>query len=313
MYPQIEPYHTQMLDVGDGHRLYVEQSGRADGLPAVYLHGGPGGGSSSWFRQYFDPAIYRIIVFDQRGAGKSTPYASLENNTTDDLIRDLEQIRKHLSIDRWLVFGGSWGSTLALAYAQTHPDVVSALVLRGIFLCRDEDLQWFYQSGADRIFPEVWQEYIAPIDPADRDDMIAAYYKVLTGDDEDKKLMAAKAWSSWEGRTITLRPDPQFARHFASAEVALALARIECHYFINHCFLEPDQLIRDIGRIRHLPGVIVHGRYDVVCPVNQATALAAAWPEAELHIIDDAGHAASEPGIAMALLDATDRLGKQLA
>lgn len=313
MYPSSEPYDQQYFAVGDGHDLYLEQSGNPQGIPVVYLHGGPGSGCADWYRQFFDPKKYRVIMFDQRGAGKSTPKASLENNTTQHLIADIEKIRQHLNVVAWMVFGGSWGSTLALAYAQTHPQAVTSLVLRGIFLCRDQDIKWFYQSGTGRVFPEFWQDFIAPIAAEKRADMIKAYYEVLTGDDQRKQLEAARAWSVWEGRTINLIPDMQHAENFNAAEFALAFARIECHYFINQGFMRPEQLLQDIGVMQHIPGIIVHGRYDMVCPVEQAYALASVWPNAELRIIADAGHSIAEAGITQALLDATDQFAERLS
>lgn len=290
--------------------LYVDECGSPGGLPVVFVHGGPGAGCDALSRRFFDPNLYRIITFDQRGAGRSTPYASLENNTTWDLVADLERIREHLGIDKWVVFGGSWGSTLALAYAQAHAERVHALILRGIFLCRPQDFHWFYQEGASRLFPDYWQDYLAPIPPEERGDLIQAFYKRLTGSDEIAQMQAAKAWSCWEGRTASLRPNPKLVESFH--ERALAIARIECHYFVNDAFLEPDQLIRDMPRIAHLPGIIVHGRYDVICPLDNAWALHQAWPNSELQIIRDAGHAASEPGIADALVRAASEIALRL-
>lgn len=313
MYPPIKPYDQQHFAVGDDHTLYVEQSGNPEGIPVVYLHGGPGSGCADWYRQFFDAKKYHIIMFDQRGAGKSTPKASLENNTTQHLIADMEKIRVHLGVAQWLVFGGSWGSTLALAYTQAHPETVSGLILRGIFLCRDEDIKWFYQSGTSRIFPDFWQDFIAPIAEDRRSDMVKAYYEILTGDDKKKQLEAARAWSLWEGRTVNLIPDIQYADNFNEAEFALAFARIECHYFINQCFMRPSQLLEDIGFMQDTLGVIVHGRYDAICPVDQAYALSQAWPKAELHIIDDAGHSVAETNTTKALLRATDQFAKLLA
>ncbi|RMG50516.1 MAG: prolyl aminopeptidase [Gammaproteobacteria bacterium] len=312
LYPELIPWNQFHLDVGDGHALHVEQSGHHDGIPAVYLHGGPGAGSEPWHRQLFDPARYHIVQFDQRGAGKSRPHASVEHNTTADLVADMERIRTHLGIERWLVVGGSWGSTLALAYAEAHPERVTGLILRGIFLCRDEDIHWFYQSGAHRIFPDYWQDFIAPIPEDERDDLVAAYHRRLFSDDEVTRMRAAEAWSVWEGRCATLRGSKAVIDHFADPFVALSLARIECHYFVNHAFLEPGQLLNDAHRLRDIPGTIIHGRYDIVCPADQAHALHRAWPEAELKIIPDAGHAASEPGILEALLEATDAFAERL-
>ncbi len=270
------------------------------------MHGGPGGGFSPTHRRLFDPAKYRIILFDQRGAGKSTPHASLENNTTWDLVADLEVLRKHLKIDRWLVFGGSWGSTLALAYAETHPEQVTGLILRGIFLCRQEEIKWFYQGGVDLIYPDLWEEYIKPIPVEKRHKMVEAYYELLDGPDEKARLQAAKAWSVWEGSTVKLIPNADVISSFEDDLKALAMARIECHYFIHNCWFEEDQLIKNASRIRHIPTWIVHGRYDVVCPVKNAWDLHKVFPEAKLQIIQDAGHAFDEPGILSALLNAAN-------
>ncbi|WP_349570771.1 prolyl aminopeptidase [Azotobacter salinestris] len=310
LYPEIKPYARHQLAVDHPHELYVDESGSPDGLPVVFVHGGPGAGCDSMSRRFFDPTLYRIVTFDQRGCGRSTPHASLENNTTWDLVADMERIREHLGIEQWVLFGGSWGSTLALAYAQTHPERVKALILRGIFLCRPQDFHWFYQEGASRLFPDYWQDYLAPIPVEERDNLMQAYYKRLTGTDEIAKMHAAKAWSAWEGRTATLRPNPDVVERFH--EHALSIARIECHYFVNDAFLEPGQLLRDMPKIAHLPGVIVHGRYDVVCPLDNAWELHHAWPNSQLQIIRDAGHAAGEPGIADALVHATDALAKRL-
>lgn len=305
LYPPSKPRMAFHLEVGEGHRLYVEESGNPAGLPAVFLHGGPGSGCEAYHRQFFDPGRYRIILFDQRGSGRSRPHADLHANTTAQLIADIERIRLHLNIDRWVVFGGSWGSTLGLAYAQAHPDPVMGLILRGVFLCRDEDIRWFYQEGASRVFPDDWQDYLEPIPEEERDDMVAAYHRRLFGEDEVARMAAAKAWSLWEGRTASLQRNPSVVAHFNDPHVALSLARIECHYFLNQSFLEPDQLLRDAHRLRDIPGVIVHGRYDMICPIDQAFALHRAWPQARLEVVTDAGHAASEPGIARALVQAT--------
>ena len=304
LYPEIKPYARHELAVQAPHVLYVDESGSPDGLPVVFIHGGPGAGCDAASRRYFDPNLYRIVTFDQRGCGRSTPHASLENNTTQALIADMEQIREHLGIDKWVLFGGSWGSTLALAYAQAHPQRVHGLILRGIFLCRPQEIQWFYQEGASRLFPDYWEDYLAPIPADERGDLVQAFYKRLTGPDQIAQMHAAKAWSTWEGRTATLRPNPQVVDRFSDAHRALSIARIECHYFVNNAFLETDQLLRDMPKIAHLPGVIVHGRYDVICPLDNAWALHQAWPNSELQIIRDAGHAAGEPGIADALVRA---------
>lgn len=306
LYPEIEPYQSGMLAVGDGHNLYYEQSGNPNGKPVIALHGGPGGGSSPGMRRFFNPDIYRIIIVDQRGAGKSTPHASLENNTTWDLVADIEVLRESLEIRRWQVFGGSWGSTLALAYAQTHPEHVTELVLRGIFMLRPKEIHWFYQHGASEIFPDRWQHYLAPIPENERDDLLTAYHKRLTSDDEATRLTAARAWSVWEGSTSFLHPNDTAADQFGEAMHALAMARIECHYFMNDGFMSPNQLINNIDRIRHIPAVIVQGRYDVVCPMISAWELRQAWREVDLQIVVDAGHSAFEPGNAAALVTATD-------
>ncbi len=306
LYPPIEPYETGLLPVSPRHTLYYEVSGNPQGRPVVFLHGGPGGGTSPDHRRYFDPERYRIVLFDQRGAGKSVPYACLEENTTWDLVADIERLRQHLSIERWVVFGGSWGSTLALAYAETHPDRARALVLRGIFLCRKKEIDWFYQEGANAIFPDAWEPYCNLIPPEERHDMVAAYYRRLTSDDEETRLAAARAWSVWEGSASKLLPDPDLIKDFDDR--ALAIARIECHYFINRIFMESEHyLLEHARRIRHIPTVIVQGRYDVVCPMMTAWALHKALPEADLQIIPNAGHSASEPGTTAALVAATDR------
>jgi len=312
LYPPIEPYASERLAVGQGHALYLEQCGHPNGIPAVFLHGGPGAGCGSSHRRFFDPKRYRIILFDQRGCGRSTPHASLEHNSTWDLVADLERIREHLGLERWLVFGGSWGSTLALAYAETHPERVSALVLRGIFLCRPEEIAWFYQQGANWIFPDHWGDFLAPIPAHEQDDLLSAYHRRLTGDDPATRLTAAKAWSIWEGRCATLLPDKTIRTAFSDERLALSLARIECHYFVHQAFLRPHQLLDEASRLRDIPGVIVQGRYDLICPLRSAWELAAAWPNASLQIINDAGHAAFEPGIAQALVAATDRLAAEL-
>lgn len=312
LYPEIKPYARHELSVEAPHVLYVDESGSPDGLPVVFVHGGPGAGCDALSRRFFDPNLYRIITFDQRGCGRSTPHASLENNTTWDLVADMELIREHLNIDKWVLFGGSWGSTLSLAYAQTHPDRVSALILRGIFLCRQQELQWFYQQGASRMFPDFWQDYVAPIPVDERGDMIQAFYKRLTGPDQIAQMHAAKAWSTWEGRTATLRPNPQVVERFSEAHRALSIARIECHYFVNNAFLEPNQLLNNMPKIAHLPGIIVHGRYDVICPLENAWELHQAWPNSELQIIRDAGHAASEVGTTDALVRAADQIAHRL-
>lgn len=313
LFPDIKPYATQRLAVDDLHSLYVEECGVPGGLPVLFLHGGPGAGCEPMHRRFFDPLRYRIVLFDQRGSGQSSPHAELRDNTTWHLVADIEKLREHLGIDRWLVFGGSWGSTLALAYAETHPERVLGLILRGVFLCRNQDIYWFYQEGASRLFPDLWEHFLAPIPVTEWDELVPAYYRRLTSDSELERLRAAKAWSMWEGATLTLEHNPHLVEQFGEAHRALSLARIECHYFINQCFMEPDQLLRNAGRLRDIPGVIVHGRYDVVCPLDNAWALHQAWPEAELRIVPTAGHAASEPGIIDALVYATERFADRWA
>jgi proline iminopeptidase len=309
LYDPIEPFEQSMLQVSAIHNLYYEQCGNPHGQPAVFLHGGPGGGIVPDYRRFFDPESYRVVLFDQRGSGSSTPHANLEDNTTWHLIADIERLREHLGIESWMVFGGSWGSTLALAYAQTHPRRVTALVLRGIFLCRPKEIAWFYQDGANAIFPDVWEEYLRVIPESERGNMLEAYYRRLTSDDESVRLKAARAWSVWEGSTSKLIPDENLINDFGDPHKALSLARIEAHYFMNNAFFETDNhLIENVGKIRHIPAVIVQGRYDVVCPMMSAWELHRAWPEAEFQVIGNAGHSATEPGIISALVDATDRL-----
>ena len=309
LYPDFEPRETGMLDVGDGHRLYWELSGNPGGKPVVFLHGGPGGGSSPAHRRQFDPARYNILVFDQRGAGKSTPYARLEANTTVHLVGDIETLRAHFGVDQWMVFGGSWGSTLALAYAETHPERVTELVLRGVFLFDPHEVNWLYKKGgASSLYPEAWDDFVAPIAEQERGDLVAAYQRVLTGDDEAAKLIAAKAWSKWEAVTVTLLPSAETEEHFTDPAVAIAVARIENHYMANHGWLEEGQLLRGAEKLRGIPGVIVQGRHDCCTPPAAAWALKQAWPEVELNIIPDGGHLFSEPGVLDGLVRATDRL-----
>lgn len=310
-YPEIEPFRSGMLAVSGGHEIYWEVSGNPRGKPVVFLHGGPGGGTDAKQRRFFDPKRYMIVLFDQRGCGKSTPHASLENNTTWDLVADIEALREHLNVTKWQVFGGSWGSTLALAYAQKHPDRVSELVLRGIFLLRKKELAWFYQSGTSELFPDAWEEYLAPIPALERGDLVSAYHARLTSSDPAVQQEAARAWSVWEARTSFLLPKPDHVTRAAGDAFALAFARIECHYFVNEGFLASEtQLLDDVDRIRHIPAVIVQGRYDVVCPATSAWDLHRRWPEAELVIVEDAGHSAYEPGILDALIRATDRFAR---
>ncbi len=306
LYPAIEPNHTGYLKVGAGHELYYEESGNPHGKPAVFLHGGPGSGCTDKMRRFFNPDVYRIVLFDQRGSGRSRPHASLEDNTTWDLVEDIEILRVALQVDRWQVFGGSWGSTLALAYSQTHPERVTELVLRGIFMLRKKEIEWFYQKGASELFPDLWQHYLKPIPKRERHDLLHAYYKRLTGDDHEVRLQAAKAWSVWEASTSFLVPNDKAAAAFGDGDLALSLARIECHYFVNGGFMKENQLIKNVDKIRNIPAVIIQGRYDVVCPSISAWELSQAWPEADFRIVPDAGHAAFEPGNTHELVMATD-------
>jgi proline iminopeptidase len=308
LYPELEPFRSERLRVDGLHEIYLEESGNPRGKPVVFVHGGPGGGTEPKQRRYFDPERYRIILFDQRGCGRSTPHASLERNTTWHLVADMEAIRTHLALDRWMLFGGSWGSTLSLAYAIRHPERVTELVLRGIFLLRRREIDWFYQEGASRIFPDAWEPYRTHIPEAERSDLLAAYHRRLTSDDPETRLAAARTWSVWEGSTSRLFPDPELIAHTGEDRFALAFARIECHYFVNRGFLETDGwLLQQAGLLGKIPGVIVQGRYDVVCPAESAWALHRAWPQADLRIVRDAGHSASEPGIVHELITATDR------
>jgi len=309
LYPEITPYATEHLPVDALHSLHVEQCGNPDGLPVVFLHGGPGAGLSDYHRRFFDPKRYRIVLFDQRGAGRSTPFAELTDNTTWHAVADIEAIREHLGIERWVVFGGSWGSTLALAYAQAHPARVLGLVLRGIFLGRDEELRWFNEvdGGARYVFPERWARFVEHIPEAERDSMLEAYWRRLTSTDEATRLAAARAWSAWEGGSTTLVHDPDGAGDFDDPHRAVSLALMEAHYFRHRIFLEPDQLLLGVERIRHIPAAIVHGRYDIICPMKSAWDLSRAWPEAELHVVL-AGHSAADPAIVDALVSATDAL-----
>ncbi|WP_066934466.1 prolyl aminopeptidase [Microtetraspora fusca] len=316
LYPPIEPYDSGLLYVGHGNRIYWEVCGNPEGKPVVMVHGGPGGGCTADHRRQFDPEAYRIVLFDQRNCGRSLPHASdpavsLEDNTTGNLIADMERLREFLGIDRWMVFGGSWGSALSLAYAQTHPDRVSELVLRGIFTLRPFELRWFYQEGASMVYPDLWESYVAPIPEDERGDLIAAFHRRLNDPDPAVRIPASRAWSVWEGSTITLRRDPSIVAKHADDDYAVAFARIECHYFVNGGFFTEGQLIRNVDRIRHIPCVIVQGRYDMCTPAITAWDLHRAWPESELHIADDAGHSYAEPGILDRLIEATDRFARR--
>ena len=306
LFPEIAPYRSGRLRLDDTHEIYWEECGNPDGAPVVFLHGGPGSGCSPTHRRYFDPDHYRIVLFDQRGAGRSTPLGELGDNTTQHLVADIERLRDALGIDRWLVFGGSWGSTLALAYAQAHANAVTGLVLRGIFLGRRREIDWFV-AGMARIFPEAWRAFAEHLPAAERGDLLGAYYARLTGDDETARMAAAHAWSRYEGACSTLLPDAEVAAAFEDDTTALGIARIEAHFFVNDCFLGENELLAGLDRIRHLPCAIVQGRYDIVCPIASADELARAWPEATYTIVPDAGHAASEPGTKAALIAATER------
>jgi proline iminopeptidase len=312
LFPEIKPNKTYSLAVDAPHVLYIEESGNPDGVPVLFVHGGPGAGCEDKQRRYFDPAVYRIILFDQRGAGRSRPHAALELNTTQHLVADMEAIREHFGVDRWVLFGGSWGSTLSLVYAETHPSRVLGLILRGIFLCRRPEIDWFYQDGAHRIFPDYWQDFLHPIPERERHDLLHAHHRRLTGDDEIARMASAKAWSIWEGRTATLTPKKDVVDFFSDPHVALSLARIEAHYFVHDSFLAPNQILCDVRRLKSIPAVIVHGRYDIVCPIGSAWDLHQAWPEAEFLIVPDAGHSASEPGIVDALVRATINLPSRI-
>jgi proline iminopeptidase len=306
LYPEIEAYDSGFLDTGDGHRIYWERSGTKGAKPAVFLHGGPGGGFSATHRRLFDPKLYDVMLFDQRGCGKSTPNASLDNNTTWHLVADIERLREMMGVDKWQVFGGSWGSTLALAYAQTHPDHVSELIVRGIYTLTKAELDWYYQFGVSEMFPDKWERFVAPIPVEERGAMMAAYRKRLVSDDRKVQMEAALAWSQWEGQTITLLPEPATSDKFGEDDFALAFARIENHYFVHAGWMDEGQLLRDAYKLKDIPGTIVHGRYDMPCPARYAWALHKAWPKADFHLIEGAGHAFSEPGILDQLIRATD-------
>ncbi len=308
LYPEIDPYNQFNLKVSDLHTIHIEESGNPNGKPVIFLHGGPGGGIEPIYRQYFDPEKWRIIIFDQRGCGKSTPHAELAENTTWELVDDIEKIREYLGIEKWVVFGGSWGSTLSLSYAITHPERCKALVLRGIFMIRNKEIDWFYQEGASNIYPDAWEQYVKPIPEDERHDMVAAYYKRLTSKDESVRLEAAKAWSIWEASTSKLIQSDDYLHQFEDAKVAEAFARIECHYFTHGGFFKSENwLLENVDKIRHIPTVIVQGRYDVVCPMVSAWELHRAFPEADFEIVQDAGHSMTEKGIAAKLVEYTDK------
>lgn len=307
LYPEIKPYNEFDLEVSDLHTIHVEESGNDKGQPVIFIHGGPGGGIEPVYRRYFNPEKWRIIIFDQRGCGKSTPHAELRENTTWDLVNDIEKIRSYLEIPAWVVFGGSWGSTLSMSYAIMHSDRCKALILRGIFMLREKEIRWFYQEGCSYIYPDAWERYLQPIPEDERDNLVNAYYKKLTSSDHDERIQAAKAWSIWEASTSKLYQNQGSLHHFEDSKVADAFARIECHYFINKGFFEKETWILDnIDKIRNIPSVIIQGRYDVVCPMISAWDLHSVWPEADFHIIQDAGHSMTEPGIRSKLIEYTE-------
>ena len=315
LYPRIKPYKTHQLQVESPHVIHVEESGNPDGLPILFVHGGPGTGCLPYHRTFFDPEVYRIILFDQRGSGRSMPHAELKANNTQALVQDMENIRELLGIERWVLFGGSWGSTLSLVYAETYPEKVMGLILRGIFLCRPEEIDWFYQAGgASKIFPDHWQEFVSLIPEQERGNMVSAYYQRLTGENELAQMAAAKAWARWEGQASTLQPSKSVVGTFTEPYTAMSLSRIECHYFMNNSFLKPNQIIENARKLADIPGIIVQGRYDIICPMQNAWELYHAWPDSELNIIADAGHSATERGIVDALVRATiqfaERFGK---
>jgi len=312
-YPPVNPYRTHSLSVEEPHNLYIEEVGNPDGLPVVFLHGGPGLGISAQARRFFDPEVYRIILFDQRGCGQSKPHAAIAKNSTQDLVADLEKIRKYLAIEKWVLFGGSWGSTLSLVYAQAHPEAVLGLILRGIFLGRTEDVQWLYGGGgAAQVFSDQWTNFLKVIPPEQRVNLLSAYHSLLNGPDEIAQMIAAKAWATWEAYCATLQPNQQFLKELGDSHATLSVARIENHYFMNHCFLEENQIIENMEKIKDKPGIIVHGRYDMVCKFENAWTLHNHWPGSELNIIRDAGHASCEPGITSALIRATQAMAHRL-
>ena len=308
LFPAIHENKHFYLPVDDLHEIYVEECGDENGIPVVFLHGGPGAGCEAYHRQLFDPEKYRIILFDQRGCGRSKPHAELQQNTTQHLISDIEKIRKYLEIDKWVVAGGSWGSTLALAYAEAHPETVSGMIIRGIYFCTEKEIQWFYQEGTSQFFPDYWQDFIAPIPLSEQDDLLHAYHRRLTGNNEIARMQAAKAWSLWEARTASLRPHNRLIEHFSNPHTALSLATLEAHYFVNNAFLEENQLLNNADRLIDIPCYIIHGRYDMICPVEQAYALHQKLPLSELFIVQGAGHAASEAGIRAALIEASNKI-----
>ena len=312
LFPEIKPYQRHRLRVSDLHELYVDEAGNPDGLPILFVHGGPGAACDFSSRRFYNPAVYRIITFDQRGCGRSTPHGSLEHNSTADLIQDMEKIRQYLSVEKFMLFGGSWGSTLSLLYAQAYPDHVMAMILRGIFLCRQQDLDWLYKDGTNRIFPDYWEEFSGHIPELERDDLLNAYYQRLTGEDELARMGAAKVWAAWEGNCAKLRPSAETLAKFTRPHSAIALARIEAHYFKHMGFIRENQILENMESISSIPGRIVHGRYDMICPLENALVLHQHWPASELYIVREAGHASTEPGAVDALIRATSEFGKRL-
>ncbi len=313
LYPAIKPYVTHSISVEDPHVLHVEECGNPEGIPVLFVHGGPGAGCEPWHRRLFDPEVWRIILFDQRGAGRSRPHAELVGNHTQALVGDMDVIRQQLGVTQWVLFGGSWGATLSLVYAETYPENVQGMILRGIFLCRAKEIDWFYQYGASRIYPDLWEDFISLIPESEQEDLLAAYYKRLTGEDEVQRMAAAKAWAIWEARAANLKPKKSILEHFSDPFTALSLARIEAHYFMNNAFLENNQILRDASKLNAIPGTIVQGRYDMICPMESAWELYQTWTMAELHIISDAGHSASEAGIVDALVKANRKMLEKLS
>ena len=313
LFPEIKPYQRHKLQVCDLHEIYLDEAGNPDGIPVAFVHGGPGAACDRNSRRFFDPELFRIITFDQRGCGRSKPHGELRENTTGDLIADMEKIREHLGIEQWVLFGGSWGATLSLLYAQTHPGRVTAMVLRGIFLCRQRDMDWLFREGANRIFPDGWDDFLKPIPASERHRLLDAYYERLTGPDELARMAAAKAWATWEASCATLRHDPAGLSQFTSPHRALALARVEAHYFVNDCFIKENQILNNMETLADIPGQIIHGRYDMVCPLDNATELHHRWPGSELCIVREAGHFATEPALTDCLVKATDEIGRDLS
>ncbi len=312
LFPEIKPYKRHQLKVSDMHELYVDEAGNAQGIPVLFVHGGPGAACDASSRRFYDPGTYHIVTYDQRGCGRSTPHSELTENTTQDLVEDIERIRQHLGIDQWVLFGGSWGSTLSLLYAQAYPERVRAMVLRGIFLCRQSELDWLYKDGANRIFPDHWLEFVRNIPEVERDDLLKAYHERLMGEDELARMSAAKSWSAWEGNCSRLRPSADAMAKFTKPHNALALSRIETHFFLNKGFIKENQILDAMDAIKDIPGRIIHGRYDMICPLTSAVELHNAWPASELHIVREAGHSASEPGNVDALIRATQDVAKLL-